>query len=264
MLPWSEIATDLIGPWTLDIVGQEIQFSALTIIDMVTNLVELVQIENKTSADIAQLFNNAWLARYPRPQRCIHDQGGEFTGWPFQALLHQHGILDRPTTAKNPQANAICERMHQSVGNTLRALTTLNPPAGIMTAEQLVDTALAKCMYATRAAFHGGLQTSPGALVFQHDRVLDLPLIADLQLIQERHQQLIDERLIKANRRCFSHDYAIGDEVLKLEFKPKKLQPRATGPYRVVQVHANGTVTIRLTPHTIERISIRRIKPYHR
>ncbi len=94
--------------------------------------------------------------------------------------------------------------------------------------------------------------------------VLDLPLIADLQLIQERRQQLIDEQLIKANRRRFSHDYTIGDEVLKLAFKPKKLQPRATGPYRVVQVHANGTVTIRLTPHTIERISIRRIKPYHR
>ena len=56
--------------------------------------------------------------------------------------------------------------MHQTVGNALRALTTMNPPAGITEAAQLVDTALANAMYATRAAFHGALNTSPGALVF--------------------------------------------------------------------------------------------------
>ena len=83
-------------------------------------------------------------------------------------------------------------------------------------------------------------------------------------LIQQNRQALIDERLVRANRKRFSYDYHIGDEVLKLVYKPAKLSPRALGPYRVETVHTNGTVTIRLSPTVIERISIRRIKPYRR
>ena len=62
----------------------------------------------------------------------------------------------------------------------------------------------------------------------------------------------------------YSYDYNVGDEVLKLKFQPDKLEPRAEGPYRVERVHANGTLSIRLQPGVIERISLRRLKPYHR
>jgi hypothetical protein len=108
------------------------------------------------------------------------------------------------------------------------------------------------------------LKTAPGAVAFGRDMVLDMPLIADLQLIQERRQHLIDDRLIAANRRRFSYDYHIDDEVLKLKHEPGKLEPGAAGPFRVEQVHANGTLTIRLSPNVIEHISLRRIKPCRR
>jgi transposase InsO family protein len=261
-VPWRQVAVDLIGPWELDIGGNTVSFSALTVIDMVTNLVEVIRIDNKTSAHVARQFENTWLSRYPRPLQCIHDQGGEFTGYAFQQMLRDHGIHPSPISSKNPQANSICERMHQSVGNNLRALSTLVPPNGIDTATQLVDTALANTMFATRAALHGTLGTSPGALAFHRDMVLDIPVIADLELLRNRRQLKIDERLIRANRQRFSYDYHIGDDVLKLVYKPDKLEPRAHGPYPIEQVHTNGTVTIRLNPVTTERISIRRIKPY--
>ncbi len=231
-------------------------------IDMVTNLVEVVQINNKTSAHVALHFENTWLSRYPRPIHVIYDQGGEFTGYAFQHLLQSHHIHRHQISAKNPQANSVCERMHQTIGNSLRVLSTLNPPAGLIDAQHLVDTAIANAVFATRATFHSSIQTTPGGLAFGRDMVLDLPLIADLQLIQQRRQQLIDQRLIIANRRHFSYDYNVGDEVLKLVYKPDKLEPRARGPYRVQRVHANGTLTIRLSPTTIERISLRRLKPY--
>ncbi len=93
---------------------------------------------------------------------------------------------------------------------------------------------------------------------------MDIPFIADLHLIQQNKQIIIDERLVQANQKRFSYDYAIGDEVLKLAYKPHKLQSRAYGPYRVETLHANGTLTIRLNPTTVERISIRRLKPYRR
>ena len=125
LMPWRQIAVDLVGPWTLKVGLQEISFTALTIIDMVTNLVEVVRLENKSSAHVALQFENTWLARYPLPQHCVYDQGGEFIGWPFQQVLMRHNIAGHPTTAKNPRANSVCERMHQSIGNSLRVLSTL-------------------------------------------------------------------------------------------------------------------------------------------
>jgi hypothetical protein len=50
LVPWYEVAVDLIGPWTLQVHGQEIEFWALTCIDTVSNLVEVVRIENKSAA----------------------------------------------------------------------------------------------------------------------------------------------------------------------------------------------------------------------
>ena len=52
----------------------------------------------------------------------MHDPGTEFTGPEFQTLLENCRIKDVCTSAKNPQANAVCERMHQTVGNVLRTL----------------------------------------------------------------------------------------------------------------------------------------------
>ena len=264
LLPWRDIAVDLIGPWTIEVAGQPMTYNALTVIDLVTNLVEVVRITNKSAAHVGLAFENSWLSRYPLPVSVVYDQGGEFVGNAFQETLRRHNINGQPITAKNPQANSVCERMHQVIGNALRALSTLNPPAGAEDANQLMDTAIANAMFAHRASYSTALQTTPGAMAFGRDMVLDLPLIADLEMIRTHRQQLIDNRLIEANRKRFSYDYAIGEEVLKLNYKPNKGDPRGSGPFTIERVHTNGTLTIRLNPNVIERISIRRVKPYRR
>lgn len=87
LLPWNEVAVGLIGPWRIQVGNRIIEFDALTCIDPVTNLVELIRVNNKTAYHVAEQFENVWLSRYPRPNRCIHDNGGEFVGWEFQELL---------------------------------------------------------------------------------------------------------------------------------------------------------------------------------
>ena len=108
--------------------GNKLVFKALTIIDPVTNLIEIIGIENKTSANIAQLLSNMWLARYPWPSRCIHNNGGEIIGHEFQHLLMQSGIESKPMTVKNPMSNGIVERSHKTIPDTLRVLLHVNPP----------------------------------------------------------------------------------------------------------------------------------------
>ena len=45
--PWFEVAIDLIGPWQATISPQVLTFQALTCIDTVTNLAEVIRINNK-------------------------------------------------------------------------------------------------------------------------------------------------------------------------------------------------------------------------
>eukprot|EP00978_Attheya_sp_CCMP212_P034047 scaffold140721_cov55-Attheya_sp.AAC.3 len=92
MVPLQEVTVDLIGPWKiklghLPVVNEGeayVTFNALTCIDPVSNLMELILIDGKTAARIGAKFEQGWLSRYPRPVRCIHDNGGEFTGEKFQ------------------------------------------------------------------------------------------------------------------------------------------------------------------------------------
>jgi len=261
--PWNEVAVDLIGPWKIPMPnGNELRFSALTCIDPVTNLTELKRINNKTSEHITMLFENEWLARYPRPARCIHDNGGEFTGWPFQRMLQLNYIKDVPTTSQNPQANAICERMHQTVGNILRTLIHAHRPQNPQSARELVDTALATAMHALRSSVNRSLQMTPGAVVFQRDMLLNIPLIADLHAIRERRQLIIDENLRKANAKRISHDYNVNELVLLIPQGTDKLDEKALGPFQIRRVHANGTVTLQIKPTVNKRVNIRRLKPY--
>jgi hypothetical protein len=71
LLPWSEIAVNTISPWALDLANQQVKFHVLMIIDLVTNLVEMVWLDNQTSAHVALQFTNIWLACYPKPTSCF-------------------------------------------------------------------------------------------------------------------------------------------------------------------------------------------------
>jgi hypothetical protein len=167
---------DLIGPWVLQVHGNPYEFDALTVINTVTNLVELIRVDKKTSDIVARKYAQCWLSCYPWPQRCVHDPGGEFK---FQTLLQDCHIRDVCTSAKNPQSNAICKRMHQTVGNVLRTLLHGEPPQNIADAKEFVDKALSIAMHAMRAGIHSTLGSSPGSLVFNMDMFLNIPLIAD-------------------------------------------------------------------------------------
>ena len=145
LMPWDEVAIDLIGPWSIELHnGQKVEFNALTCIDPVTNLVEIIRINRKTAEHVAQKFEDCWLARYPRPNRCVHDNGGEFIGEAFQLKLQEHGVTDVHTTSRNPQGNAVCERMHQTVANVLRTKLNVNNPCLLYTSPSPRDATLSR------------------------------------------------------------------------------------------------------------------------
>ena len=190
-MAWQEVAIDLIGPWTFTIHGAQYTFCALTMIDTVTNYCKLIQIDNKSAAHVGQKFENEWHSRYPRLQSCIYDQGNEFLGYQFQQYLHHYNIYSEVSTVKNPQSNAVAERLHQTVTNILCSTLYATPPDNQLEAELLVDTALQKATYAMRATVHTTLKVTPGSLVYQHDMILNIPVVADLLDITARTQHRV-------------------------------------------------------------------------
>jgi hypothetical protein len=139
---------------------------------------------------------------------------------------------------------------------------TWYPPQNVANAAQYVDEALSIAMHAMQAGVHSTLGSSPGNLVFNRDMFLNIPLIADWHAITERREHLIHENLMRENQKKRGYVYAPQQLVLKKKWKPKKLGERTSGPYKIVQVHVNGTVTIKLRPGLTERINIRQIIPY--
>ena len=209
---------------------------------------------------MAQKYANCWLSRYPWPEVCVHDNGGEFIGYQFQRLLEQCGIRDRPTTSRNPQANAICERMHQTVGNILRTLLH-GEPVNAANAAEIVDNALATATHALRTAVSRSLGNhSPGEIAFHRHMLLNLPLLADLQALHQKRTEIVRKNLEVTNRRRIRYDYRAGERIA-VKQDSGKLGIRTDGPYRITQVHTNGTVTIERRPGVTEQINIRRIVP---
>ena len=68
---------------------------------------------------ISNLVNMTWFSQYPRCQYINYDNGSEFK-LHFKALCKYFGITSKPTSVKNPTANAILERVHQVISSMLR------------------------------------------------------------------------------------------------------------------------------------------------
>ena len=88
-------------------------------IDPATGWFEIKDIKTKRADVIANVVEKTWLTRYPWPTQVVFDRGTEFMS-EFSSMLEDYGIKRKPITKRNPQANAIVERIHQTIGNILR------------------------------------------------------------------------------------------------------------------------------------------------
>ena len=133
--PWEELCVDL-GPYTLK--GKDkmqIDFMCITMIDPATSWFEIVELpisqheldipkgtkghkgkdkhiqskqpySDKMSATVGRLVNKTWFSRYPCSQYIIYDNRSEFK-LHFETLFESYGLKRKPTSVRNPQANAI-------------------------------------------------------------------------------------------------------------------------------------------------------------
>jgi hypothetical protein len=155
------------------------------------------EIFDKSSDQISLLVNKIWLCRYPRCRYLIYDNGLEFK-LHFETLFDSYGIKRKPTTIKNPQANAICERVHQVLGTIMRTpeldMADSAHPADI---DNFIDNAA----WAICSTYHTVLKASPGAAIFGRDMLFDIPFVADWKQIGEYRHNQTDRSNTRENNR---------------------------------------------------------------
>ena len=259
--PWEKLCVDMIGPYSIKRRGKEdLVLWCVTMIDPATGWFEIREVPGTKRADVvANIVEQTWLTRYPWPQEVIFDRGTEFMAEFSTMLVNDYGIKKKPITKRNPQANAIVERVHQTLGNMIRTFQIQNmdeddPWSGILSA----------VAFAIRATVHTTTHATPMQLVFGRDAVLNIQFHANWKLIKDRKQQLIKQNNKRENSKRIPHQYKIGDEVLiKQDQNSKFGSDPYKGPFFITEVRNNGTVRIR-EGISEDTYNVRMITPYHR
>jgi transposase InsO family protein len=127
-------------------------------IDPATGWFEIHQYDDKRAITVANIAEEEWFSRYPWPTQVTFDRGSECIGHEFKKMLNDYGVKKKPITIRNPQANAIVERVHQTIGNIIR---TFELHKNYLDEDDPWKGILAATAFEIRATYHTTLQKSP-------------------------------------------------------------------------------------------------------
>jgi transposase InsO family protein len=232
-------------------------------IDPATGWFEIAEIPAKTADVVAIIFETAWLTRYPYPTEVVMDRGVEFMGEVRKTLEKEYGARLKVITTRNPQANSMVERSHQTIRNMIRS-------QNIQSKNDLENGdwtgVLNAVRFAMRATLHTTMRATPMQLVYGRDAVHNIRFEADWQYLKARRQQVIKHNNERENSKRTPHTYTVGDSVMVDQPLHRKYgTPKYKGPYTVDSVNDNGTLRLRIPKGVgaiYETWNIRNIHPY--
>jgi transposase InsO family protein len=260
-IPWDVLCIDLIGPYKIRRKGKKfLVCRCVTMIDPATGWFEIHEYDDKRAITVANIVEQEWFARYPWPTQIIFDRGNEFMGQDFKDMIkNDYGIKGKPITTRNPQANAIVERVHQVIANIIRTFELEN---NYMDEEDPWKGILSATAFAVRSTYHTTLQSTPGQLVFGRDMILNIKHEANWEFIRARKQKIIHRNNKAENDKRIPHTYSVGDKVLLKRGTENKYEAPYTGPHTILQVNDNGTVRMKVK-NVEDTYNIRRLTPFY-
>jgi hypothetical protein len=163
-------------------------------------------------------------------------------------------VKKNPNTTRNPQANTIVKRVHQTIGNIIR---TFELHENYLDEDDPWKGILAATAFAIRATYHTTLQKSPGQLIFGQDMIFNIQHTANWEYIGGRKQRLIQKNNKNENKSRVEHTYHANDKVMLHKGTENKYEAPFRRPYKILKVNTNGTVCLRVCSVT-DAVDIRR------
>lgn len=83
-------------------------------VDPAAGWLEVATHDERELLTIASTVKLNWLAHYPRPNSITFDKGTEFIGHGIKSMVEKdYSMRGKECTTRNPQANAILDRLHR-------------------------------------------------------------------------------------------------------------------------------------------------------
>ena len=170
--------------------GKTVYLQAVTVIDPAMGWIAICIVSSSQEDLLSNIVELAWLTRYPLPDKVIVDRGNESLAEFKTMILADCGIEIMSIASRNPQANSILERVHQTIGNIIRTFKVQDMG---LDDESHWDGILASIMFTLRATVHTTSQW---------------------QVIRKHKQGLIHKGNQQENRNRKEHTYNKGGKVL--------------------------------------------------
>lgn len=258
--PFERVALDIVGP--LPKSGRAKLKYILTLQDDLTKFSIAYPISNTTAEETAECLIH-FISLFGIPKYILTDQGTNFTAETFKQTCSFLKIKQLWSTPYHPQTQSALERSHSTLKEYLKSYVNENQdnwPRYVYTA-----------ILAYNTTPHSTTNFSPYELIYGHkpyipDSVYDIDLRATypdyVRILQQRlsySRQKAIENILKSkgisktyyDKKSRPKQYKVGDYVyVKNHLRLRKaLSPIWKGPFKVVKIHGNNTLSILMNRH---------------
>ncbi|UYV80802.1 hypothetical protein LAZ67_19001764 [Cordylochernes scorpioides] len=238
---FEHVHLDLIGP----LPHSENCTHILTAIDRYSKWPEAFPISDKTALSVAKAFLVffGWISRYEVPATITTDQGREFESHLFKDLTPLIGTNRIRTTAYNPAANGLVERLHRQI------------KAAIMASGNTINwiDALPLVLLGIRTSYKEDLKCTTAEMVFGTTLNLPADLLTNSEFKNPDPSNFVTQLKIYMNLDTCSHVF------IRKDFVKRALFPPYEGPFPVVSRYSK-TFTVKINDQD-KVISVNRLKP---
>ena len=246
----------------------------LTVIDHYSRYVKFYPMRSKTTEEVCKNFSS-FLQDFGTPLSVILDNGAEFTSTQFRTLLTRYQINLGYITPYHPQGNGVTERMHRTMKTVLNTLCRGNPyqwPKYLGETQRVLNNALHTTIgeQPHYAFFSRRAQRYvPGVRPQFSDEPDEEAIEKAHQVIYETQKEMARKYISQANKHRKTQSVEVGALVwvkseVAMPNTSRKLNPRWTGPYRVLEKN-HGGATYKLKNLFSEQELLRssdKVKPY--
>ena len=257
--------------------------------DYVTKWVEAKALKTDRASDVAKFLYEDIITRFGYPLELVSDRGSHFLNETIQELTDLYKIKHRKSTPYYPRANGQVEVTNRILGTILTKTVADN--------RRDWDERLFEALWAYRTTFKVTTQNTPFTLVYGTEAIFPIKkevptlrvalesrlgdkeslatLLTELVKLDEIRMFALQSLEAMQQRRKTWHDRHIkirqfkkDDQVLVYDscyYKfLGKLQTRWLGPFKVLEVFDNGSLTIQDLEDTITpfRVNGLRVKHY--